>query len=496
MNNDIGRNDPCPCGSIKPTGEPKKYKKCCLRKDKKKRELKNLSKGTKQFEKDIFVSGPYKICPQCNSENTFGVSVLVGDTSHYTRKCTACSYTDRYELPEIDRKIVYLDQFVISNLVKLLDPSQRSHSKIKKDPFWRTLFVKLEKAFKSQAIICPSSFYHREETLVSDFDFFLVERLYNHFSNGKTLFPSPKIKELQLARDYKNWLQGKETDFDFDKNSIAFEKLDSWSVGLQINVGHSAYNGEVERLMEVNRNTENDLKNIWERWSKEKDMTYEQRAKQEALGLRDGLLKATGAHREKKNKIMQKIAQGKSVEDVDLLDILPPPSSDILQRLMYVSRTEGVKNEQIASSIMTYLSDAERLLNVPYMKVSSIMFAGLARKAALGQKKIPNSTVDVQFISSYLPYSDAMFVDIESKVLLDEQPKNTPAYLQVDYPTKIFSIRQKQEFLNYLDEIVESVPDEIVSTLKDISGENYHKPYWDILIDEKASRELREEREQ
>ena len=26
----IGRNDPCPCGSKKPNGEPKKYKKCCL----------------------------------------------------------------------------------------------------------------------------------------------------------------------------------------------------------------------------------------------------------------------------------------------------------------------------------------------------------------------------------------------------------------------------------------------------------------------------------
>lgn len=26
----VGRNDPCPCGSKKPNGEPKKYKKCCL----------------------------------------------------------------------------------------------------------------------------------------------------------------------------------------------------------------------------------------------------------------------------------------------------------------------------------------------------------------------------------------------------------------------------------------------------------------------------------
>ena len=27
----IGRNDPCPCGSLDKNGKPKKYKNCCLK---------------------------------------------------------------------------------------------------------------------------------------------------------------------------------------------------------------------------------------------------------------------------------------------------------------------------------------------------------------------------------------------------------------------------------------------------------------------------------
>lgn len=30
----VGRNDPCPCGKLKPDGSPLKYKKCCWLKEK------------------------------------------------------------------------------------------------------------------------------------------------------------------------------------------------------------------------------------------------------------------------------------------------------------------------------------------------------------------------------------------------------------------------------------------------------------------------------
>ena len=84
------------------------------------------------------------------------------------------------------------------------------------------------------------------------------------------------------------------------------------------------------------------------------------------------------------------------------------------------------------------------------------MFAGLARSAGLGKKEPPKSTSDVQFISSYLPYCDAMFVDKESRKLLKELPRDLPPHLKLsEVETKVFSMNQKYEFLEYLDKVVE-----------------------------------------
>src|SRR3989344_8277636 len=144
--------------------------------------------------RDIFISGPYKQCPNptCQSENSFGVFMPIAGARSYSRKCKVCDYEAGFPLPKIKKKVLYLDQFVISNLIKLLDKDHKSHETIKADPFWTELFIRLEKASKSQAIVCPDSFYHRDESLVSGIDFRLMKRLYEHFSSGKTLHPSPQ----------------------------------------------------------------------------------------------------------------------------------------------------------------------------------------------------------------------------------------------------------------------------------------------------------------
>ncbi len=114
------------------------------------------------------------------------------------------------------------------------------------------------------------------------------------------------------------------------------------------------------------------------------------------------------------------------------------------------------------------------------------MFAGLANLARNGKKNPPKSTVDSQFISSYLPYCDAIFVDKESFVLLTKLPKNTPKNLRLsEFSAKIFALNNKNDFLDYLDNIVKNIPSKQIEILKDISGNNYAEPYWTIIENEK-----------
>src|SRR3990167_11119770 len=87
---------------------------------------------------------------------------------------------------------------------------------------------------------------------------------------------------------------------------------------------------------------------------------------------------------------------------MDLDDFLPPMTNDVIESIVRVARTKKMPEEQIPTTIIKYFTDVDALLEVPQIRISSVMFAGWAHRAANGKKDAPKSTTDVQFISSYL----------------------------------------------------------------------------------------------
>ncbi|MEI6553616.1 MAG: SEC-C metal-binding domain-containing protein, partial [bacterium] len=264
----LGRNERCHCNS------GKKYKKCCMEKDEKKIKLKQRVMNITRRD---FISGPYKKCPnpECLADNSFGVFISTGGSKTYMRECIVCGYRRNFDLPDIKKKVLYLDQFVISNLIKLLDKDHPSHKRIKLDPFWESLFVKLEIASKSQVIVCPDSFYHKDESLTGSIDFRLMRRLYEHFSSGKTLYPSAIVERNNIVHHFKGWIDGKKVTFDFDPQYISFEQdLHSWSVGLRVTVSSKPFPGQIEKLIESNNSAKNQLQEIWKRWQSDKNVSF------------------------------------------------------------------------------------------------------------------------------------------------------------------------------------------------------------------------------
>jgi hypothetical protein len=88
-----------------------------------------------------FIMGPYLRCPNCSAEQ-YGV-IDVG-RNKCTRRCRDCLYSGTVDLPELKKKIVYIDQFAISNLMKLLSPEVKGHERAASEPFWNELFEMLE----------------------------------------------------------------------------------------------------------------------------------------------------------------------------------------------------------------------------------------------------------------------------------------------------------------------------------------------------------------
>lgn len=452
-------------------------------KDEEKQVLKRKVMGITRRD---FISAPYKDCPNCKRTGVFGVFMPIEGSRAYSRECIECWHEESYQYPKIKKRVVYLDQFVISNLIKLLDKEHPSHSTIKADTFWENLFIKLERATRAQAIVCPDSFYHRDESLVGNVNHRLMRRLYEHFSSGKTLQPSSVVERFQISKHFESWLKAEKTNFTFDPQDISFDHdLHTWSMGMRVSVGGNPYPGQIESLQEINSSTKNRLEVIWKRWQEEKHVNFESRVKEETSGLGRGLVQAAQNFAIRRNSAVARVAAGEPYE-MQLEDFLPPTSNEILESLTRLCRVNNIEEARIPETVMRYFSDLDALLEIPAVRISSVLFAGWAHRAAMGKKEAPKSSTDVQFISSYLPYCDALFVDKESEQLLKEFPKNTPNHLRLkEFSAKVFSLRNKEQFLEYLDSVVNEIPNEQLEIVKDVSGEDYGKPYWEIIEYEK-----------
>src|SRR5215207_10910510 len=60
--------------------------------------------------------GPFGMCPACQRD-TFGILSAGGD--RVALRCTECRYSDSEALPEVDKRVIYLDQSIFSLLFQV-----------------------------------------------------------------------------------------------------------------------------------------------------------------------------------------------------------------------------------------------------------------------------------------------------------------------------------------------------------------------------------------
>src|SRR6516165_7753279 len=97
--------------------------------------------------------GPLSDCPQCHSVSAFGRCML--EERGFIFRCKQCSYWKLEAVPPVTKKIIYLDQCALSKMVKM-----------KGDPFWSELHLRLISLASQGLITCPYSPIHVEESLL------------------------------------------------------------------------------------------------------------------------------------------------------------------------------------------------------------------------------------------------------------------------------------------------------------------------------------------
>jgi len=134
------------------------------------------------FDPREMITAPWRKCPSCGKDK-FGVHII--DGSRVMRRCRDCWHKQYYHLPKLRKKIIYLDQFVVSNLMKLENPAVKGHITVVADPFWRDLHDLLFQLRHLQMICCPDSGSHVQESRTSPFNSQL-KKTYEQLSGGTT----------------------------------------------------------------------------------------------------------------------------------------------------------------------------------------------------------------------------------------------------------------------------------------------------------------------
>jgi len=187
---------------------------------------------TLKIDPRIFIEKPYVQCPKCKKKDSFG-TLMINETC-FTKRCRECWYSQTYKLPPLDKKVIYLDQFVISNMMKSINDKIGKKQKVEK--VYLKLFEKLDRLVKLQIIVCPDSSFHRDESLLSFYS--AIKRMYEQLSHGVSFYDTSTIRRFQICEDFKHYLEDENKDYktNIDVNSVTMGNLCGWQSKMLISV--------------------------------------------------------------------------------------------------------------------------------------------------------------------------------------------------------------------------------------------------------------------
>lgn len=385
----------------------------------------------------------------------------------YTRRCRHCWHVDHFALPPLNKRVVYLDQFAISNMMMALNPNMKAHKAGRVDPKWRDLFHLTHRLVKFQLLACPESDFHRHESTLAPFAPQL-KRMYELLSGGASFHNAGYIQQLQLHLSLEDWLQGRgDGSLRTDIHEIVFSDFNTWQDRLIISVNTKLPEDWIDESRRQREEVSTEIAAVFERWRAERK-SYDETYREEVRGFGKGLVKAYLLH------LSRFVRVAKGLEE-PTLDLIGSSTVHTTLHLLDVLREAKVSEEQVWPKLLEYLvSDA--LEKVPFVRLTAMLYAAIARKAVAGQKRPPSKgmTSDVEMVATLLPYCDAMLVDNEIAGYLREEPIASEV---ARYGTTIFSPRTLDAMVDYLKDIEVGASPEHMEKVREVYGPDWGEPF-------------------
>lgn len=384
----------------------------------------------------MFEREPFRSCPACGCDAA--LEGLSAGGRALTRRCKRCRRVVRETLPALNKAVIYLDQFAISNVYKVSTGKLRESANSR--AFWIALHEAVQRAYLLQQAVFPASNIHTDETMVAAT---MADELSlaHEMLSGDTEFHSvDEIVMTQVWAFAEAYADGRSApELDFDVDAILHGERNSWLPELHITANMSF--AQFAPAVRTGRDTAaRDLQALAAHWAREKP-SFASVLKRElnsmASANRGAVLSST--------RRMQR-----AIETQDMLEMVEASHSTIMRQFQHLKsffEKRGTPPDQSTAEVVRFWDWAENR-HQPAHRISSYLFAGLARRTANGQKAPDRGTLnDIRAISTYGPYVDAMFIDRMFDALLGERPLSTDLTMKAH----VFSIRTGESFLAYLD---------------------------------------------
>jgi hypothetical protein len=412
---------------------------------------------------------PFETCPMCGDEQ-FGVSSVEGRTCK--RMCRQCEYHEGRTLPAITKRLVYLDQSAISKILHTYRPDTRRNPDQEVDPFWAEVAERIFRLGAWQFISCPSTLIHLQESIVDNRIFRPLQRIYKYLNFGVSVLFEARVQALQIGKGFRNFLAGNDELIGTPTGDIAWGLHDwqgKWRVLPQVPDDPIEASGFRKRKTVVAR----DINALFETWAKEQSISFDERCEKEAAAVGEMSEDLINRFFSDHPDVHQYVVGNRRIPPGIPANVLAFETRAILQALLDESGAAGLSTAEGLVRAAEFLrSGACRRL--PANRLSGLLYAMLAHQAKNTRKKplSPGMGNDVWFISYYLPYMDAMFLDNECRGLLTDKLVAS----RHSFNTKLFSFSNKADFLTYLDEIHTSASSEHLKAARDVYGDYYLTP--------------------
>ena len=373
------------------------------------------------------------------------------------------------------KKVVYLDQFAISEMVNAIDTRSKAHARV--NPFWKEVFEALERVCKLQLVVCPWSPIHRDESLVSEM-FEPLKRMYEHLGNGVGFRRSTEIELREINMALVAWLDGKTPDHDLNPERITTGSLHRWQERYLVTVSMHHPPEQVSGLRQRRTRLDRSLSHWFDECRQRTDKSFDHALRIEFDGYRDVLLGAYQDMVNRGNELLRlyQAATGEALPShIENVAPLVGPGSEQVRLILEVLKGRGIAKGEIARILSDFL-DSEHFRNMPIHAISTRLFAVIAHAAANHQRRPPDQGTanDIDLVSAYLPYCDAMLIDNRTRTMLE---RGVPGKYALDYPCRLFSPNVASEFVAYLKSVEEEADQIILALVREVYGEKWLKPF-------------------